>query len=96
MIDTLDGLLMSWAYGFAAEQDADEHASSVGRRLYNVYLTAASSAIAIVVGIIEVLGCVQKANDLDGPFWDVVEGINDNFESAQQASPPTASASTHG
>lgn len=80
MIDTLDGLLMSWAYGFAIKDGGAGDVAS-GHRLFNLYLTAASSVIAIVVGVIEVLGCVQHANEeLQGPFWDVIASINDNFE----------------
>mmetsp|Transcript_62493 Transcript_62493/g.103991 ORF Transcript_62493/g.103991 Transcript_62493/m.103991 type:complete len:390 (+) Transcript_62493:138-1307(+) len=74
MIDTLDGLLMSWAYGFAVKDDDGS------RRLYNLYLTTTSSVIAIVVGLIELLGCVQHELVLEGPFWTAIAAINDNFE----------------
>jgi len=73
LIDTLDGLMMYWAYGFAVAKPGS-------RRFYNLYLTAVSSVVAIGVGSVEVLGCVQRYADLDGPFWDAITLINDNFE----------------
>lgn len=73
LLDTLDGLLMSWAYGFAAS-------SRDGRQILNVFLTGASSAIAIIIGLVELLGCVQHELALDGPFWSAIEAANDNFE----------------
>lgn len=72
LIDTLDGLLMSWTYSYAS--------SNEGRAEYNVYLTIASSVIAIGVGLIELLGCFQVQFDLHGPLWSVVAFVNDNFE----------------
>ena len=72
-VDTLDGLMMYWAYGFAA-------ASPAGRQFYNLYLTVVSSVVAIGVGSVEVLGCIQHVYDLDGGFWDAVALVNDNFE----------------
>ncbi|EOD40719.1 hypothetical protein EMIHUDRAFT_222469 [Emiliania huxleyi CCMP1516] len=80
LVDTLDGLLMSWAYGFAAKGGSGSGISAGRRRLFNLYLTATSSLIALVVGALEVLGCVQKARHLEGPFWLAVKDINDKFE----------------
>ncbi|KAL3898139.1 MAG: hypothetical protein SGPRY_012905, partial [Prymnesium sp.] len=51
-----------------------------GRDCYNLFLTSISSVIAIVIGVIEVLGCVQHELQLKGPFWGGVEAVNDNFE----------------
>jgi len=73
IMDTLDGLLMSWAYSFAAT-------SPDGRQLFNVYLTATSSLIAISVGLVELLGALQTQMELEGPFWDLIGTINDQFE----------------
>ena len=72
LIDTLDGLVMSWAYSYAARTG--------GRATFNVVLTAASSVIAIAIGLVEILGIVQRQYDLEGPVWSQVETINDNFE----------------
>lgn len=73
LIDTLDGMIMSWAYGAAS-------GGAGGRQLYNLILTVASSLIAIGIGIVELLGCAQARLDLQGPFWDVVALANANFE----------------
>lgn len=55
LVDTLDGLLMSWAYGFAAKGGSGSGISAGRRRLFNLYLTATSSLIALVVGALEVV-----------------------------------------
>ena len=73
LIDTVDGMVMSWAYGRAQAQGS-------GRQFYNLTLTVASSLIAIGVGVVELLGFAQDRLDLHGPFWSLVEAINDNFE----------------
>ena len=73
LVDTLDGLMMYWAYGFAVTNPG-------GRQLYNLYLTAVSSLIAVAVGSIELLGCLQRQLALEGAFWEGVELLNDNFE----------------
>ena len=73
LVDTLDGMVMSFAYRAAAQTPG-------GRQVYNLILTIASSAIAISVGVIELFGCVQSALDLHGPLWDAVEAVNANFE----------------
>jgi len=73
LVDTLDGLMMYWAYGFAVTNPG-------GRQLYNLYLTAVSSLIAVAVGTIELLGCLQRQLALEGGFWEGVERLNNNFE----------------
>lgn len=73
MIDTLDGLMMYWAYGFAV-------ANPGGRRLYNLYLTTVSAVVAVGVGSVELLGCLQHQFRLHGPFWKAIAALNENFE----------------
>jgi len=73
LIDTIDGVMMFWAYSWSASQPG-------GRECYNLFLTSVSSIIAIIIGIIEVLGCIQHELQLDGTFWEGIEAINDNFE----------------
>ena len=73
LVDTMDGMLMSFAYGAAAAHPG-------GRQLYNLILTMASSLIAIGVGVVELLGCAQTRLELDGPFWDGVAFLNSHFE----------------
>ena len=73
LVDTMDGMLMSFAYGAAAENPG-------GRMIYNLVLTIASSLIAIGIGMVELLGCVQSRLDVEGPFWDAVAYTNEHFE----------------
>ena len=78
LIDTLDGLLMSWAYGSAANKEAAGEASS--RLSFSLFLTISSSAIAIGIGVVELLGVAQHQLKLRGPFWQAVASVNDHFE----------------
>ena len=74
LIDTLDGMMMVWAYGWAMLHPA--------RKLFfNLFLTVVSATIAIFVAIVEVLGCIQtELNITDSHFWDGMKDVNDNFE----------------
>ena len=72
-VDTLDGILMAWAYQFALK-DAKR------RLLFNIYITLVSAGVALSVAVVEVLGCLQAELDLGGPFWSAVGAINDHFE----------------
>ena len=73
LVDTMDGMLMSFAYGAAAAHPG-------GRQLYNLILTLASSFIAIFVGVVELLGCAQSRLGLEGGLWDGVAYLNAHFE----------------
>jgi len=73
LIDTIDGVMMFWAYSWSASQPG-------GRDCYNLFLTSVSSAIAIGIGTVEVLGCLQHELHKEGVFWDAIQAINDNFE----------------
>ena len=47
---------------------------------FNFYLTILSGLIAMVVGLIETLGCFQDNLDLHGTFWNAIIAINNHFE----------------
>ena len=53
LVDTLDGIMMMWAYGWAMLHPAR-------KVFYNLVLTMVSAIIALLVGVIEILGCVQQ------------------------------------
>lgn len=73
LIDTLDGMMMLFMYSWAKDDPA--------RRLFfNLFLTALSAGIALVVAIVEILGRVQDHWDLEGAFWSQVKFVNDHFE----------------
>jgi len=62
LLDTLDGILMLWSYGW----------STVDRALqlwFSLTLTATSAVIALAVGVVQALALLQKELDLDGPGW---------------------------
>ena len=72
LVDTTDSVLMTGAYGWAFVQP-------VRKLYYNLTITLVSVVVAVVVGGIEALGLVAERLSLDGPFWRVVAGLNDNF-----------------
>mmetsp|Transcript_76648 Transcript_76648/g.135729 ORF Transcript_76648/g.135729 Transcript_76648/m.135729 type:complete len:387 (+) Transcript_76648:29-1189(+) len=73
LIDTLDGMLMLWAYGWAAVDPAKTF-------YFNLFLTASSALIALFIGLIETLGCFQEQFQLTNPFWDFVASMNNSSE----------------
>ncbi|KAF0686691.1 Aste57867_21533 [Aphanomyces stellatus] len=73
LIDTLDGILMLWAYGWAYIHPAK-------KLFYNMFLTGLSAFVALFVGLIELLGLLTSQLNCHGWFADLVNTINDNFE----------------
>lgn len=74
LIDTLDGMMMLWAYSWAQLDPAK-------RILFNLFLTCVSAFIALVVAVVEILGLVQAQLGLKGSwFWDQVAAVNAHFE----------------
>jgi high-affinity nickel-transport protein len=73
LVDTSDSILMTRAYGWAFQAPS--------RRLrYNLAITAASAAVAIVIGGVEALGLVGDRLGLTGSFWAAIGGLNAHFE----------------
>jgi len=72
LIDTTDGILMVGAYGWAFMKP-------VRKLYYNLTITSVSVLVALVVGGIEALGLAQDQLALKGPFWNVIDALNDNF-----------------
>jgi high-affinity nickel-transport protein len=71
-IDTTDGILMLGAYGWAFVKPQ--------RKLYyNLTITLISTVVALLIGGIEALGIAGQAFSLSGPFWQLVDTLNDNF-----------------
>ena len=78
LIDTLDGMLMLGAYGWAV-------ISAQSKLQYNLIITATSCIFAAVIASLEVLSIVQsnivgdddyKVNS-SGPFWINIKAAND-------------------
>lgn len=74
LVDTADSALMVEAYGWAFVEPL--------RKLwYNLAITGASVAVALLIGGVEALGLVADRLALDGSFWSAVAGLNDNMSS---------------
>jgi nickel/cobalt transporter (NiCoT) family protein len=72
LVDTLDGMLMLGAYGWAFVRP-------LRKLYYNMTITSVSVVIALLVGGIEALGLIGDQMKLEGDFWDAVGTVNDNF-----------------
>jgi nickel/cobalt transporter (NiCoT) family protein len=72
LIDTTDGVLMLGAYGWA-------FAKPIRKLYYNLTITFVSVLVAVLVGGIEALGLIADQLKLEGPFWTLIGGLNDNF-----------------
>ena len=72
LVDTADSTLMVGAYGWAAVRPM--------RKLwYNLTITAASVAVALLIGGIEALGLIGEQLQLEGPIWTAVAGMNEGM-----------------
>jgi nickel/cobalt transporter (NiCoT) family protein len=72
LIDTADGALMLGAYGWA-------FAKPIRKLYYNLTITFVSVLVAVLIGGIEALGLVAGQLSLQGPFWNLIGSLNDNF-----------------
>ena len=72
LVDSTDGVLMLGAYGWAFMKP-------IRKLYYNLTITAVSVLIAVVIGGIETLGLIGDQFKLEGPFWDAIGALNDNF-----------------
>ncbi len=72
LVDTLDGILMLGAYGWAFVRP-------LRKLYYNITITSVSVVIALLVGGIEALGLIGGRFGMAGRFWDAVGSANDNF-----------------
>jgi high-affinity nickel-transport protein len=74
LVDTTDGILMVGAYGWA-------FVKPIRKLYYNLTITFLSVLVALCVGGIEVIGLLKERLRLNGGFWDLIGGLNDNFSS---------------
>jgi nickel/cobalt transporter (NiCoT) family protein len=72
LMDTVDGSLMSFAYGWALSRP-------VRKVFYNIAITGLSVAVALVIGTIELGGIVAEQLNLSGSFWGWFEAIDINL-----------------
>ncbi|MGH9029524.1 MAG: HoxN/HupN/NixA family nickel/cobalt transporter [Acidimicrobiales bacterium] len=71
LFDTLDGVLMNFAYGWAFSRP-------VRKVYYNIVVTSLSIAVAFLVGTIEIMGVLSNELHVHGGFWSFVTGFNIN------------------
>lgn len=72
LIDTLDGILMLGAYGWA-------YRNPMRKLFYNAAITSISVGLALVIAGIEALGLIAGHFRLQGVFWGGISGLNANF-----------------
>jgi high-affinity nickel-transport protein len=72
LVDTADSAVMVGAYGWAFVQPL--------RKLwYNLTITAASVAVALLIGSVEALGLLGEQAGLEGDFWSGVAALNSDL-----------------
>jgi high-affinity nickel-transport protein len=72
LVDTTDGVLMLGAYGWAFDKP-------IRKLYYNITITAVSVVVAVLIGGIETLGLIGDQFKMEGPFWEFIGALNDNF-----------------
>ena len=72
LVDTLDGVLMVEAYGWA-------FANPIRKLWYNLTITAVSVLVALLIGSIEALGLIAGRLGPQDGFWARIAGLNDSL-----------------
>ena len=72
LMDTTDGVVMLGAYGYA-------FVKPIRKLYYNLTITFVSVAVALIIGGVEALGLIGDKLGLEGPFWDTIGTVSDNF-----------------
>jgi high-affinity nickel-transport protein len=72
LVDTIDGHMMLGAYGWA-------YLKPIRKIYYNMTITLISIVVAVIIAGIEALGLLCALLKLQGPVWDAVGMLNDNF-----------------
>lgn len=72
LVDTADSTLMVGAYGWA-------FLNPLRKLWYNLTMTAASIAVALLIGGIEGLGLLADRFQLDGTVWSTIAALNDDL-----------------
>ena len=74
LVDTADSTLMVGAYGWA-------FVHPIRKLWYNLTITAASVAVAVLIGGVEALGLIADKLGLEGGLWTVVARLSDSLAS---------------
>ena len=73
LIDSLDGVLMVKAYGWA-------FIKPLKKLYYNLIMTFISILTALFIGIVEIFEVVADHSKVNNLFWTFIHKVNDNFE----------------
>jgi high-affinity nickel-transport protein len=71
LLDTLEGSVMNFAYGWALSEP-------VRKVFYNIAITGLSVLVAAVIGTVEVGGLIASHLKLSGGFWTWFENLDIN------------------
>ena len=69
LMDTVDGAFMSQAYGWA-------FSNPIRKIYYNITVTSLSVAVALVIGMIELLQVTAAKFSLSGGFWTFLDSLD--------------------
>ena len=69
LMDTADGAFMSHAYGWA-------FSNPIRKVYYNITVTSLSVAVALVIGMIELLQVMAAKFSLEGGFWSFLDNLD--------------------
>jgi high-affinity nickel-transport protein len=72
LLDSIDGCFMNFAYGWA-------FANPVRKVFYNVTITALSVVVALVIGLVELLGLLAGQLNIDSGPLGWVAGLDLNY-----------------
>ena len=72
LLDTIDGAFMNFAYGWAFSKP-------VRKVFYNITITALSVAVALMIGVVELLAVLAEKLVAVGGVWDVVAAVDLNY-----------------
>lgn len=72
LIDTLDGMLMLFAYSWS-------YINPVRKLYYNIVITSISVSVAFLVALIEMFAIIGERMGYEGGFWDFIATLSDNF-----------------
>lgn len=75
LLDTLDGALMMSLY-----TSARLASDSIAVLYYQTILTVVTVIVAVVIGVLQFLGMLQGAAELEGGFWDGVTVASDHYD----------------
>lgn len=72
LLDTIDGAFMNFAYGWAFSKP-------IRKLFYNMTITAISVAVALGIGLVELMAVLAEKLSLTGQPWDFVSGVDLNY-----------------